>query len=248
MNTLEYELNNFGGAVINADSLPDNENDFKSKLAETISLLENDNIKVVWLSVPIEKSFLVHPAVQSGFIYHHAEKSYIELTLMLIDKSFIPPYTTHYAGAGGVVIDENNNLLVVVEKYRNYVKKHYKLPGGTLNRGEHIKDAVCREVFEETGIKSEFQYLSCLRHWHGYRFGKSDFYFVCRLKPLNLEIKMDSGEVEEARWIPLDEFLSSPDTHPFNRRIVESALTGRGIQPEDIEGYGTGETHEMYFS
>ncbi len=148
MNTLKYELNNFGGAVIKNESLPENINDFELQLIETINKLKKDNKKVIWLDIPIEKSNLIHTAVNAGFIFHHADTDYLELTLKLVENAFIPPYATHYTGAGGVVIDENNNLLVVIEKYRNY-KRHYKLPGGTLNKGEHISDAVCREVLKK---------------------------------------------------------------------------------------------------
>ncbi|MCP5513903.1 MAG: NUDIX domain-containing protein [Spirochaetales bacterium] len=248
MATLKYNLNQFGGAVIDPLQLPDLPDDFAEQLAETILILKKNNINVLWLSMPIEKSSLIHTAVKAGFIYHHADKSYLELTLTLIEGSYIPPYATHYIGAGGVVLDDDQNLLVIVEKFRGLYKRHYKLPGGTLREGEHISDAVCREVLEETGIRTEFQFLSCMRHWHGYRYGKSDIYFVCRLKPLTHDITIETAEIEEALWVPVNEYLASSETHPFNKRIVESALHGKGIRMEEIDGYGTKETHEMLFS
>ncbi|MBI9106972.1 MAG: NUDIX domain-containing protein [Spirochaetales bacterium] len=247
MNALKYSLNPFGGAVIESLSLPDYPDDFTAGLAETIRIMNDENIKVVWLSIPIEKSLLIPGAVASGFIYHHAGSGYLELTLSLQKDAYVPPFATHYAGAGGVVIDDDGNLLIISEKYRGNYKKHYKLPGGTLNEGEHISDAVCREVLEETGIRTEFQFLSSFRQCHGYRYGKSDIYFVCRLKPLNRNIIIDTLEIEEALWMPVEKYLASPETHPFNRRIVESALGGNGIRLEEIEGYGTKDTHEMLF-
>ncbi|MDX9801654.1 MAG: NUDIX domain-containing protein [Spirochaetia bacterium] len=248
MTTLKYNLNQFGGAVIDPTSLPENIDEFAAQLSETIPVLKKENVKVIWMSIPIEKSFLIHKAVEAGFIYHHADSSSLELTLALTDGSFIPPYASHYIGAGGVVLDNDKNLLVIVEKYRGNYKRHYKLPGGTLREGEHISDAVCREVLEETGIRTEFQFLSCLRHWHGYRYGKSDIYFVCRLKPLSHDITIEAAEIEEALWVPVDEYLASSETHPFNKRIVSSALHGKGICMEEITGYGKKETHEMLFS
>ena len=247
MTALKYDLNNFGGAVIDPAFLPDNTDDFTVQLEEAINILKIENIKVIWMTIPIEKSYLVNAAVKAGFIYHHAAEKYLELTLRLKAGAYIPPYATHYTGAGGVVIDGNDNLLVIVEKYSNY-KRHYKLPGGTVKIGEHISTAVCREVLEETGIKTEFQYLSAFRHWHGYRYGKSDIYFVCRLKPLNYDITIDKNEIEEAAWMPVREFLESPETRPFNRRIVQSALDGNGFCIEQIDGYGSSDTHEMFFA
>ena len=74
-------------------------------------------------------------------------------------------------------------------------KPAYKLPGGALHQGEHLLDGVMREVYEETGVRAKFESLVCLRHWHGYRYGKSDIYFICRLSPLSEEINMQAEEM-----------------------------------------------------
>ena len=247
MCVLSYELNPFGGAVIDPVSLPDNPGVFTRTLDAVIKELNSRNIKVVWLTLPLPLASLVPVAAQRGFVYHHAEPEYLHMTLTLIPGSIIPPYATHYIGAGGVVLDGDNRLLVVSERYHLRSKRHYKLPGGALEQGEHIAEAVVREVLEETGIRTEFLYTACFRHWHGYRYDKSDIYFVCRLKALSFEIIPDSREIFECLWMPVEEFLNSPDTHAFNRRIVRAAMTGKGLFPEEIEGYGTSETHEMMF-
>ena len=247
MHGIPYEVNPYGGAVIDTAQLPENPDEFAAGLPEALLEMKSRGLKVVWLSLPVRLAALVPPAVASGFLYHHADNENLQLTCTLIPGAFIPPYATHYIGAGGVVVDDRNRLLVITEKYRLKWPRHYKLPGGALNQGEHIADAVCREVFEETGIQTEFQYLSCFRHWHGYRYGKSDIYFVCRLNPVTYEITPDPEEIEQALWMPVDEYLSSPETHPFNRKIVQTALSGKGLSPEDIEDYGTPETHELMF-
>ena len=64
---------------------------------------------------------------------------------------------------------------------RDNSRPYYKLPGGALHPGEHMVDAVVREVLEETGVHAKFEALVCFRHWHGYRWNKSDIYFICRL-------------------------------------------------------------------
>ena len=127
------------------------------------------------------------PAIRAGFSYHHAEESYVTLTLPLVEGTYIPPHASHYIGVGGVAINEDRELLVVSELYhsRRRSKPFYKLPGGALRAGEHVSDGIVREVEEETGIRTRFESMVCFRQWHGYRFGKSDIYFVCRLTPLN---------------------------------------------------------------
>lgn len=244
MTLLEYEADRFGGAIISTDKLPAVA-EYKTLLENTICELRNQGIKLLWLFLPLERADLVECTVKAGFSYHHADGKGVQLTLPLIPDAFIPAYATHYIGAGGVLVDDDNRILVIQEKH--HTRRHYKLPGGALDADEHIADAVVREVFEETGIESEFISLNCFRHWHGYRYGKSDIYFVCRLKPLSHTITLDPSEIAEALWMPLDEYLNHPDTHPFNKKIVQTALSSRGLIPEEIEDYGTPQTHEMMF-
>jgi 8-oxo-dGTP pyrophosphatase MutT (NUDIX family) len=159
----------------------------------------------------------------------------------------IPPYATHYVGAGGVVLDPERRLLVVTERHHRR-RRHYKLPGGALHPGEHIADAVIREVEEETGIRTKFVHLACFRHWHGYRYDKSDIYFVARLKPLTFDITPDPTEIDECLWMPVDEYLAHPETHEFNRRIVHAAVYGgSALVHRPIDGYGIPATHELFF-
>ncbi len=245
MSELVYEVNQFNGAIIDAGSLPEEAADFKELLGNTINKLKKEERNTLWINMPIEKAAYVPIAVDAGFQYHHADAENVEMVLKLHPGAFIPAYATHYIGAGGVILDEQNRILVIQERF--HTRKHYKLPGGALDPGEHISDAVVREVYEETGIRTEFQYLSCFRHWHGYRYGKSDIYFVCRLKPLTFELKLDPQEISAGVWMPVEEYLNHPDTHPFNRKIVRTVLTGKGLSREDIPGYGSDETHEMMF-
>jgi ADP-ribose pyrophosphatase YjhB (NUDIX family) len=163
------------------------------------------------------------------------------LTYQLQPGAFIPPYATHYIGAGGIVFNEKHELLVVWEKtHRHRQRRYYKLPGGALHQREHLVDGVIREVREETGVLTRFESLVCFRHWHGYRYGKSDIYFVCRLSPLTQQIKMQREEIAECLWMPVEEYLASEYVGVFNRRIVQAALEDRKcLVPAWIEGYQT---------
>ena len=141
-------------------------------------------------------------------------------------------------GAGGIVLNDNEELLVVVERVHAQKYPHYyKLPGGALHTGEHIADAVRREVKEETGIETEFLSLVCFRHWHGYRYGKSDIYFICKLKPLTLEIVRQESEIHACQWMPVEEYLAHESVGVFNKRIVECGLKGEGLSAGWFNGY-----------
>ena len=247
---LVSEKNAFAGRMVDPDALPTDPGDFEGELGASLQSWRAEGIRVVWLRLPIERASFVPIAVEAGFVYHHADEAGVMLIARLVSGSYAPPYATHYIGAGGAVFTDDHKLLVIQE--RHHKRRHYKLPGGALHPGEHIVDAVCREVEEETGIRTEFLSLVCFRHWHGYRHGKSDIYFVTRLKPLNLDINRDPREIAEAFWMPVAEYLSHPDTHAFNRTIVRAALQvhqnpTNALSPGEIEGYGTPETHEMFF-
>ena len=58
-----------------------------------------------------------------------------------------------------------------------------------------------REVLEETGIRTKFDFLVGFRHMHEYKHGMADIYFVCALKPLSFEIEIDKYEIAAAKWM-----------------------------------------------
>ena len=247
MDTLEFDTNPFGGVLTNPAHLPDSAEEFDALLDHSLKTWMDDEYKLVWLEAPIEKADLIPIAVRHGFTFHHCSEDYLMLTRRLVADAFIPPYATHYTGAGGVCINDKNELLVVSEKFRrNRKSPSYKLPGGALHQGEHLAECVTREVYEETGVKAEFVSLVCFRHWHGYRYGKSDIYFVCRLKPLSEEINIQEDEIAEALWMPVDEYLEAEGVSTFNKEIVRAALESPGVSPIDIEGYSDPDRHEIF--
>ncbi|MFN8491145.1 MAG: NUDIX domain-containing protein [Caldilineaceae bacterium] len=247
MEVIEHTTNNFGGIILNPAALPATVDEFQTRLRDSMQQWTEQEFKLVWLETPIQRSELIPIAVGMGFIFHHSTDHYLMLVRRLQANAFIPPYSTHYIGIGGVVLNEKQELLVVVEKYHKVSRPNfYKLPGGALQAGEHLVDAAIREVFEETGVQTKFEGLVCFRHWHGYRYGKSDIYFVARLSPLSEEITQDHDEIEECKWMPVDEYLNHPTVHNFNKQIVRAALHSRGLRPSSIEGYDDPKTREFF--
>ncbi len=105
-----------------------------------------------------------------------------------------------------------------------------------------------REVFEETGVETEFQTVVCFRHWHGYRYGKSDIYFVCRLNPLSTTITMQTREIQECIWMPVDDFLASDSVADFNKWIVNAGLNMPGMAVTSVVGYPSVGDREFFVS
>lgn len=239
--------NQFGGVVIQSDALPQSPEEFRQRLAHSLAEWGRAEYLVVWLDVPLDRASLISVATEAGFKFHHADEESLLMTYRLRPDALIPTYATHFIGAGGVVINPRQELLVVSERHRrDRSRPHYKLPGGALHPGEHLADAVVREVYEETGVHARFEALVCFRHWHGYRWNRSDIYFVCRLSPIDEEITIQPSEIEEARWMPVAEYLSNEHVSTFNKRIVGAAVGSPGISLEWIDGYADPSRYEFY--
>jgi 8-oxo-dGTP pyrophosphatase MutT (NUDIX family) len=247
MQTLAHTVNQFRGVVVDAEQLPADPDEFAARLAHSLHEWADAGYLVVWMETPSARARLIPVAVEAGFGFHHTDDGALTLTYRLQPDALIPTFATHYIGAGGVVLNARQELLVVSERHRRDLSRpYYKLPGGALHPGEHLAEAVIREVYEETGVRAKFEALVCFRHWHGYRYGKSDIYFICRLSPLSEEIAIQMDEIDESLWMPVQHYLDNEHVSIFNKQIVRAALESPGITPAWIEGYADASRYEFF--
>ena len=152
--------------------------------------------------------------------------------------------TNHTIGVGAFVRDGDDILVV---KDRLY--KKYKLPGGYIDTEENISQTLEREVFEETGINVTLESIVSIGHFSPGQFNESNLYIVCNAKPLSKTINVaDSQEIIEAKWINVDEYLGSGEIHPYNKKIVITAMQGKGIKLEMNDFFATKNSrHEFFF-
>jgi len=178
-------------------------------------------IRPVTVKIHESDSAFIPVFVSAGFSFHHAQPGYVYLKRWLPEDEpdGFPAYANHYLGVAGFVVDPlTDELLVIKERFAP--KPIWKLPGGTADCGEDLHQIARREVLEETGISTEFVGVICFRHMHNFRYGCSDFYFVCHLRPLNKEIKMDESEIAECRWMKVDEYLEHQAPTEMNKHFV----------------------------
>lgn len=102
---------------------------------------------------------------------------------------------------------------------------------------EHLADAAIREVLEETGVIARFDSFLGLRHHHQGQFGASNLYMVCRLTAEETEPKPDPREILQARWFDCAEYLADPNASPYNKLLVQTALTGQRLSSQKVAGY-----------
>ena len=120
---------------------------------------------------------------------------------------------------------------------KNAVVNGYKLPGGLADPGEDLARTAEREVLEETGVVADFAGVLAFREQHGVGFGVSDLYYVCRCVPTSTTIQACAEEIEEALWMPLDDYCNQTShMNAIIARCAEQGLdTGSERLPCDIE-------------
>jgi len=73
---------------------------------------------------------------------------------MKTDKKFKRGVDCIGVGVGGAIINEKNEILLFLRNV-NPEKGYWSIPGGGVEFGEAIEDAVIRELYEELGIQVE---------------------------------------------------------------------------------------------
>ncbi|XP_044218971.1 nucleoside diphosphate-linked moiety X motif 6 [Thunnus albacares] len=229
---LTGKVDRFGGVTVNlADpGLPADisESSFSRLLKDSLIQWKAEGKVAVWLRVPISLSRCAAAASTHGFTFHHAKDDQAVLSLWLGEgESRLPGFATHQIGVAGAVVDESNGKVLVVQD-KNKTKNAWKFPGGLSDPGENIGATAVREVFEETGVHSEFRSLLSIRQQHNHpgAFGMSDMYIICRLSPLTYDINFCTQECLRCEWLDLAELAKTNETTPITTRIARLLLHG----------------------
>jgi 8-oxo-dGTP pyrophosphatase MutT (NUDIX family) len=243
---LAFEYNKFNGIIINSEQIPEDVDIFLPQLNALLDHAKLQEKSVIWLTLPINLAHLIAAATTQGFTFHNCLSTEVTLIFKSQPQSFVPFVPTHSLGAGGLVQNSQGEILVIREREAST----YKLPGGHIELGEKIEDAVIREVLEETGIVTKFNSVLGMASTHPYRFGKSNIYIVCKLTPLSTQINIqDTHEIGDAKWTLPEHFLADSNNSTFNKYLVKSLLnaTGLGKSTWDLSQLSTLK-HEMFLA
>ena len=128
---------------------------------------------------------------------------------------------THIVAAAGVVINDKGEILMVKDNRHGWL-----FPGGQVEAGENVIDAVRREVMEETGIEIEVGEVFCVSSNTSSHPGyggvrevptKVAFDFMCRARG---GIPRGSDENSESAFVPKDEVLDLIESPAIHDRFM----------------------------
>lgn len=105
-------------------------------------------------------------------------------------------------GVGGIAMDKGRLLLI--QRSRAPYAGMWSIPGGKLNRGETLEQALAREMREETGLDIEVtRYAGLLESI--FPDGRDDHYVILDyfVEVLGGELKA-ADDAADARWFELD--------------------------------------------
>ena len=130
----------------------------------------------------------------------------------IIDMKEFP---THIVAVDGIIENDKKEILLVKNRHHN----QWTVPGGQVEVGENIIDALIREIKEESGIDAVVKQLVCVssntgtyqgHSGHGIAPTKVMFGFTCTYVGGEL---CESDETAEPCWVSKDcifDFITAP--------------------------------------
>lgn len=130
---------------------------------------------------------------------------------------------------GAIIVEDGCVLLVGNEK-----EEYLYSVGGGVHMGEAARDAVIREVYEETGVRYDIDRLAVIHEnfWHGdgaydkgLRCHEISLYFLMKprdTKELDSNSYTHFNDRETMHWIPVDEL----DNYRYYPSFLKDYLSG----------------------
>jgi nucleoside triphosphatase len=125
---------------------------------------------------------------------------------------------------GGIVFNPDGEILLLKS---NKSKDRYVIPGGHIELGESMENALKREILEETGLAVHDVQLTSIQQFifSDSFYERRHFIFIdYTCKTYSKEVKLNP-EHQDYVWVTLDSAFELP-LEPFTRRLLEEYRKG----------------------
>lgn len=101
----------------------------------------------------------------------------------------------------GLIYDEIKQKILMVKN----VGSNWTLPGGVVEKGETLEQAIIREVKEETNLIVEVEHLVSVNEAFFEHKGVHPIFFTFKVKVVGGEIAInDETEISEIKWVDFE--------------------------------------------
>lgn len=134
-------------------------------------------------------------------------------------------------GVSAIIINNKNEFFLV--NLESFEDKYFAIPGGGVEKGETLKDAVYREIKEELGIKQKnlrivgqsdiplrfkFKVIKLNRDGVEYE-GSERYFFGFKFVGSESDIKLQEGEIRSYKWVS---YKNLKNYLLFDNQLVET--------------------------
>ncbi|MHA2502756.1 MAG: SDR family NAD(P)-dependent oxidoreductase [Candidatus Kariarchaeaceae archaeon] len=134
----------------------------------------------------------------------------------------------HLLGVGAVIIHEGK-VVLIKQKY-GVATELWLFPGGYVERGETLEEAVGREVLEETNLKIKPVKVIGIRSFVR-PDGLTDVYtiFSCGLLSPPESINRQESEIADLAWFDLEGIEKQEGISEYTRKVLSMATSDQGM-------------------
>ena len=137
----------------------------------------------------------------------------------------------------GCIIDDLDRVLLTRRCIEPFCGQ-WVMPGGKIDFGEPLLEALHREVREEVGIEVRIDGLLDVYEHVGHGTA-GDHYVILyyRAHPRSTELKPNGAEVTEALWVPSGELATydmTPGTRHILAQVFPNTLRDPGIPADEL--------------
>jgi 8-oxo-dGTP diphosphatase len=186
---------------------------------------DKTEIMALWEYDSIEQYESIEAKIRESELHHRAKERRMELGKLYLesDQEFFSPTTCQYqppkhiVAVTAYITNEKGELLLV----RNYHRSDtMEMPGGQVEEGETLEEAVHREIFEETGVTVSLTGVTGLYQ----NVSGGVICVVFKGEYLSGEVRPAEGETSDVAFVKVTkENINQYITRPhFRDRVLDS--------------------------